>query len=98
MTDPKEPETSSEDLAEEINPVAGVEKTEDEAVEEEIEALQEEAAQSEDSEEEEDSEPLSIEEQLEKAKSDARENYSNYLRAVADLDTYRRRVNRERDE
>ncbi len=98
MTDPKEPETSSEDLAEEINPVAGVEKTEDEAVEEEIEALQEEAAQSEDSEEEEDSEPLSIEEQLEKAKSDARENYSNYLRAVADLDTYRRRVNREKDE
>ena len=98
MTDPKEPETSNEDLAEEINPVAGVEKTEDEAVEEEIEALKEEAAQSEDSKAEEDSEPLSIEEQLEKAKSDARENYSNYLRAVADLDTYRRRVNREKDE
>ena len=41
---------------------------------------------------------LSIEEQLEKAKSLADDNYNNYLRAVADLDTYKRRVIREKDD
>ena len=41
---------------------------------------------------------LSIEEQLEKAKAESQENYNSYLRAVADLDNYRRRVNREKDE
>ena len=41
---------------------------------------------------------LSIEEQLEKAKSQADDNYNNYLRAVADLDTYKRRVIREKDD
>ena len=41
---------------------------------------------------------LSIEEQLEKAKRQADENYNNYLRAVADLDTYKRRVIREKDD
>ena len=32
---------------------------------------------------------LSLEEQLEKAKIQADDNYNNYLRAVADLDTYK---------
>lgn len=41
---------------------------------------------------------LTIEEQLAEAKARADENYKNYLRAVADLDTYRRRVIREKDE
>ena len=41
---------------------------------------------------------LSIEEQLQKAKSQADDNYNNYLRAVADLDTYKRRVIREKDD
>ena len=36
---------------------------------------------------------LSIEEQLEKAKSQADDNYNNYLRAVAGLDTYKRPCN-----
>ncbi len=41
---------------------------------------------------------LTLEEQLAEAKSQAEENYKNYLRAVADLDTYRRRVIREKDD
>ena len=41
---------------------------------------------------------LSPEEQLAEAKALADENYKNYLRAVADLDTYRRRVIREKDD
>lgn len=41
---------------------------------------------------------LTLEEQLEAAKAEAAENYKNYLRSVADLDTYRRRVMREKDE
>ncbi|MDQ8180666.1 nucleotide exchange factor GrpE [Pelagicoccus sp. SDUM812005] len=41
---------------------------------------------------------LTLEEQLEAAKAEAAENYNNYLRSVADLDTYRRRVMREKDE
>ena len=41
---------------------------------------------------------LSLEEQLAEAKARADENYKNYLRAVADLDTYRRRVIREKDD
>lgn len=40
----------------------------------------------------------SLEEQLVAAKAEAAENYNNYLRAVADLDTYRRRVMREKEE
>ena len=39
-----------------------------------------------------------LEEQLAEAKALADENYKNYLRAVADLDTYRRRVIREKDD
>lgn len=39
-----------------------------------------------------------LEELLEEAKAKAEENYNAYLRSVADLDTYRRRVNREKDE
>ena len=41
---------------------------------------------------------LTLEEQLVKAKAEAAENYNEYLRARADLDTYRRRVMREKDE
>lgn len=41
---------------------------------------------------------LSLEEQLAEAKALGDENYKNYLRAVADLDTYRRRVIREKDD
>lgn len=41
---------------------------------------------------------LSLKEQLAEAKALADENYKNYLRAVADLDTYRRRVIREKDD
>jgi molecular chaperone GrpE len=36
--------------------------------------------------------------ELEKAIAERDENYNRYLRAVADLDTYRRRVAREKDE
>ncbi len=43
-------------------------------------------------------EPLTIEEQLEEAKARADENYQNYLRSVAALDTYKRRVIREKDD
>ena len=39
-----------------------------------------------------------LEEKLEAAKAKADENYASYLRSVADLDTYRRRVMREKDE
>lgn len=49
----------------------------------------------------EESEPVkepTLEEQLAAAKAEASENYNNYLRSVADLDTYRRRVMREKDE
>ncbi len=42
--------------------------------------------------------PLTIEEQLEEAKARADENYQNYLRSVAELDTYKRRVIREKNE
>lgn len=35
---------------------------------------------------------------LEKLRAERDENYNRYLRAVADLDTYRRRVQREKDE
>jgi len=41
---------------------------------------------------------LTLEEQLVEAKALAEENYKNYLRSVADLDTYRRRVIREKDD
>lgn len=41
---------------------------------------------------------LTIEEQLDAANAKAEENYNSYLRSVADLDTYRRRVNREKDD
>src|SRR5262245_13664468 len=36
--------------------------------------------------------------ELEKVRKERDENYNRYLRAVADLDTYRRRVQREKDE
>ncbi len=39
-----------------------------------------------------------LEQQLAAAKAEAAENYGSYLRAVAYLDTYRRRVMREKDE
>lgn len=39
-----------------------------------------------------------LEQQLAQAKAEAADNYNSYLRAVADLDTYRRRMMREKDE
>lgn len=69
--------------------------------EEELEAAPEteEVEASEDAEKiEEDAKEPTLEEQLEAAKAKAEENYSSYLRSVADLDTYRRRVMREKDE
>lgn len=45
--------------------------------------------------------PGSVEElqqELEQAKTEAAQNYENYLRASADLDNYRRRVTREKEE
>ena len=41
---------------------------------------------------------LPLEEQLAAAKKEAADNYDHYLRAVADLENYRRRVTREKDE
>jgi molecular chaperone GrpE len=41
---------------------------------------------------------LAPEEQLAAAKSEAAENYNRYLRAVADLENYRKRTVREKDE
>jgi len=41
---------------------------------------------------------LPLEEQLAAAKKEAAGNYDHYLRAVADLENYRRRVTREKDE
>ena len=63
---------------------------------EQDEEKQEETENNEEAPEEE--KELSIEEQLQKAKSQADDNYNNYLRAVADLDTYKRRVIREKDD
>ncbi|TVR51057.1 MAG: nucleotide exchange factor GrpE [Puniceicoccaceae bacterium] len=40
----------------------------------------------------------SLEEQLAAARAETQEYYNRYLRAMADLDTYRRRVQREKDE
>jgi molecular chaperone GrpE len=47
---------------------------------------------------EESKEAPSLEEQLEKLRGENEENYNRYLRSVADLDNYRRRVIREKDE
>jgi molecular chaperone GrpE len=41
---------------------------------------------------------ISLEEQLAAAKKEAADNYDHYLRAVADLENYRRRATREKDE
>ncbi|MDQ8203857.1 nucleotide exchange factor GrpE [Pelagicoccus sp. SDUM812003] len=83
-TDPiEDEETPSE-------PVAESEET-DAPVEESAEAAADESKEDEPKE-------LTLEEQLEAAKAEAAENYNNYLRARADLDTYRRRVMREKDE
>ena len=62
------------------------------------EAAAEEAAEEASEEAPEEPKELTLEEQLEAAKAEAAENYNNYLRSVADLDTYRRRVMREKDE
>ena len=42
--------------------------------------------------------PAMAEEQLAAAKKEAATNYDRYIRAVADLENYRRRVTREKDE
>ncbi|MBD5778001.1 nucleotide exchange factor GrpE [Pelagicoccus sp. NFK12] len=68
-----------------------------EASAEATEAVSEEAAEAA-AEVAEEPKELTLEEQLEAAKAEAAENYNNYLRSVADLDTYRRRVMREKDE
>ncbi len=47
---------------------------------------------------EEEEKELTVEEQLVEAKKLADENYKNYLRSVADFDTYKRRVIREKDD
>ena len=57
-----------------------------------------ESATEEAAEEAKEAKELTLEEQLEAARKEASENYNNYLRAVADLDTYRRRVMREKDD
>ncbi len=57
-----------------------------------------ETIESEATEEQPEKKELTLEEQLVEAKSLADDNYKNYLRAVADLDTYRRRVIREKDD
>ncbi|MCH6258496.1 nucleotide exchange factor GrpE [Puniceicoccaceae bacterium K14] len=69
---------------------------EESAVEEQTEAAAEESQVDEESVEVE--KELTLEEQLEEAKAKAEDNYSSYLRAMADLDTYKRRVMREKDE
>lgn len=77
------------DNAKETEPL---EKEEEQAVDETVETAE---AANETSEE---PKELTLEEQLDAAKAEASENYNNYLRSVADLDTYRRRVMREKDE
>lgn len=86
MNDAKETESLDNDEAADQSPAhdEGVEETADAA------AATPESA-------EEAKEPT-LEEQLAAAKAEASDNYNSYLRAVADLDTYRRRVMRERDE
>lgn len=42
--------------------------------------------------------PTNPEDQLTAAKTEAAAHYDKYLRAVADFDNYRKRINRERDE
>jgi len=62
-------------------------------------AVEEEAAASEGEHAEGQEAPAPTQEELlAAAKAEASDNYNNYLRAVADLDTYRRRVMREKDE
>lgn len=42
--------------------------------------------------------PSSVEDQLAAAKAESSENYQRYLRSVADLENYRRRMTREKEE
>ncbi|MBK1875538.1 nucleotide exchange factor GrpE [Pelagicoccus mobilis] len=87
--DTPEVEDKEEAVAEEQNAEAA-EASAEEAAENAAEETADEAA--------EEPKELTIEEQLEAAKKEASDNYNNYLRAVADLDTYRRRVMREKDD
>lgn len=74
------------------------ENQEEAAAEEEAANVEETAVEFEEKEAPEEPKELTIEEQLEAAKKEAADNYGNYLRSVADLDTYRRRVMREKDD
>lgn len=65
---------------------------------EEAVGTSEESNKGESEEEQPEQKELTVEEQLVEAKALAEENYKNYLRSVADLDTYRRRVIREKDD
>ena len=84
----------------EEEPVASEAQDVEESMEDELEgeevAVEEESGESE-SESIEDA-PLTIEEELEQAKARADENYQNYLRSVAEMDTYKRRVIREKED
>lgn len=70
----------------------------DEQMAEAAEASAEEAVESASEEAAKEPKELTLEEQLDAARKEASDNYNNYLRAVADLDTYRRRVMREKDD
>ncbi len=85
----KNDELAAEEVADAVDAPSAAETGED-SPESEGEALE--------SSEEEPEKELTIEEQLEEAKRLADENFKNYLRAVADLDTYKRRVIREKDD
>ncbi len=85
-------EEELEDAAEEAGDLSG---ESEEGVAKEAEASEEAEATEGDAAPEKE---LTIEEQLEEAKRLADENFKNYLRAVADLDTYKRRVIREKDD
>jgi molecular chaperone GrpE len=91
MKDAKDTESFKD---EEAQPEAAAETQEREAG---VEESAGEASDNPGGENEQPKEP-SLEEQLVAAKAEAAENYNNYLRAVADLDTYRRRVMREKEE
>ena len=92
MNDAEEKEITEEDV-EQLQEASELENAEGEAAE-----AVDESADAEASEEEVEEKPLTLEEQLEEAKARADENYQNYLRSVADLDTYKRRVIREKDD
>ena len=89
MNEAKEENSQETEVEEAAEVQEQEEQTAEPATEPEAEA--EESTETEEKE-------LSLEEQLEAAKAEAQNNYNSYLRSVAEMDTYRRRVNRERDD